>query len=291
MDETTRPWDGLQRRVSRIKRKPVSHRRALLCLPGNAVLFAATMGMASFAFGEAVGYTAGQFSVDPTGAASYRIPIQVPPGVRGMQPEVALLYNSRAGNSQVGVGWSLAGLSVISRCPKTRAQDGAPGGVHFDPDDRFCLDGQRLMVLGGAVYGAANNRYRTEIESFQEVQSEGVAGSGPLSFSVRDKSGLRREYGGSADARLSAVDGSVCLWLLRRITDKFGNFIQYSYNTSDTEYTLTEISYGNGHGTTLARVVFTHENRPDTTSHFVAGKEITGTRRLSGITTDRKSVV
>src|SRR5882724_13333190 len=81
------------------------------------------------------GATPGSFRVTETGAAEYRIPIQVPPGVAGMEPKLALLYNSQAGNGLVGVGWSLEGLSSITRCPRTIAQDGARGAINYDMND------------------------------------------------------------------------------------------------------------------------------------------------------------
>lgn len=232
----------------------------------------------------AVGYTTGQFAVDPTGAATYRIPIQVPPGVRGLQPELALLYHSRAGNGQLGMGWSLAGLSAITRCPRSIAQDGAIGGVHFDTDDRFCLDGQRLVMIGSGRYGSAGS-YRTEIESFQDIQSQGAAGNGPQNFVVRDRSGLRREYGTTTDSRPLAMNGAARLWLLASITDRYGNFIHYRYDNPGGEPTVVEIVYGNGRGSTLAKVAFNYQSRPDRVSRYLAGEEFASNQRLVQINT------
>jgi hypothetical protein len=70
-----------------------------------------------------VGSTAGGFSVNQ-GTANYTIPITVPPGIAGMQPKLTINYNSNASNGQLGLDFSLSGLSVIHRCAKTIVTDG-----------------------------------------------------------------------------------------------------------------------------------------------------------------------
>jgi hypothetical protein len=100
-----------------------------------------------------------------------------------------------------GVGWSLAGLPTVSRCPQTLAQDGAIGHVAFDANDRFCLDGQRLVAISG-TYGADGTEYRTEVDGFSKVISRGSAGTGPAWFEVRTKSGQILEFGNTADAKV-----------------------------------------------------------------------------------------
>ena len=57
---------------------------------------------------EVVGATAGKIDVGSSGEATYTIPISVPKGTVGMQPKIALRYNSMTGNNVMGVGWSIA---------------------------------------------------------------------------------------------------------------------------------------------------------------------------------------
>jgi Salmonella virulence plasmid 65kDa B protein len=96
------------------------------------------------------GRTAGQFSVTPTGAASYNIPLWTPPGARGIEPHLALHYTSGGPDGPMGPGWALTGLSAIMRCDKTWAStNGAPAGVTLATTDDFCLDGNRLRLTSG----------------------------------------------------------------------------------------------------------------------------------------------
>ncbi|MBE2285967.1 MAG: hypothetical protein IAE77_21095 [Prosthecobacter sp.] len=105
------------------------------------------------------GYTPVETGVSDTGAAQISIPIVVAPGTAGMQPKLSINYSSQGGNGPLGVGFSLSGLSTISRVGRTVAQDGVKGGVNFDANDRFALDGQRLIAINGAD-GADATEYR-----------------------------------------------------------------------------------------------------------------------------------
>jgi len=60
---------------------------------------------------------------------------------------LALAYNSRAGDGPPGVGWSLAGTSTITQCPRTQAQHGQTEWLLFDGSGTWCLDGNRLLLV------------------------------------------------------------------------------------------------------------------------------------------------
>lgn len=89
----------------------------------------------------------GELGVSNGGAATYSIPLVVPPGSAGLQPSLSLNYSGSTQNGLLGVGWSIGGLSSITRCAKTIAQDGVNDRVSFTTSDRLCLDGQRLVLV------------------------------------------------------------------------------------------------------------------------------------------------
>jgi hypothetical protein len=177
----------------------------------------------------AVGRTAGVAEVSASGEARYSIPIFAPPGTRGMTPQLAFVYGSRGSGTLMGAGWTIAGLSSIYRCDKTFAQDGVPVNVLNVATDRFCRDGQQLKLAAG-VYGQPGAEYRTEIESFVRIVSNGTAGNGPASFTVEQNDGLVYDYGTRVDSRIEAQgQPTVRTWALTTIRDRAGNRIEFDY--------------------------------------------------------------
>jgi len=246
-------------------------------------------------FIQSVGATPGQFQVDDSGGANYTIPLQVPPGTAGMQPELSLTFNSRTGNGLLGVGWSLGGLSTITRCPQTLAEDNAVGTVQFDINDRFCLDGERLIAISGA-YGSNGTEYRTERESFTRVISYGTAGSGPAWFKVWTKSGQVMEYGNTSDSFIEAnTQGGTprveaLVWAVDRIEDRVGNYLMVDYNedTVNGVYRPSAIRYTANNTAGLAasqKVTFSYQARPDQIDKYLGGSRLRRTQRLTAINT------
>ncbi|MBN1187275.1 MAG: VCBS repeat-containing protein [Bacteroidales bacterium] len=240
--------------------------------------------------GGVVGSINGQFSVTPTGGASYTMPITVSPGTAGMTPELAITYNSQGGDGLLGIGFGLSGLSLITRCPSTYFHDGKIDGVDFDADDRFMLDGQRLMVDAGFTYGAENATYRTESNSFSKIVSGGMEGLGPETFIVYTKSGLKKYYGYSTDSQLKLASGDgVMFWLLTKIEDTKGNTIEYEYDKEDQiyfEFRIKSIKYTSNSSLGLSaynKVVFTYADRPDTLQSYIYGVKSMITKILTKI--------
>jgi hypothetical protein len=232
----------------------------------------------------------GGMSVSESGAATYTLPVSVVPGTSGMEPRLAFTYSSQAGNGMLGLGWNLSGLSFITRCPRTMAQDGVRGAVDFTASDRFCLDGQRLMLVSG-TYGADGAVYRTEQESFNKIVSYGTAGSGPAWFKVWTKSGLTLEYGNTPDSRIEAQGkASVRTWAMNKTSDAKGNYLAFSYieDTVNGDFSPSRIDYSGNAATGLATaqsVQFVYEPRSDVQPLYMAGSLIKATARLKTVAT------
>ncbi len=220
--------------------------------------------------------TAGQFAVSPSGAATYNIPVQIPPGIAGMEPRLSLNYNSQGGNGLLGIGWSLGGLSSITRCAQTKSQDGKRGAISLSTNDRFCLDGQRLMLIAGS-YGTANSEYRTEIESFSRITYSGT------NFTVQSKAGLTMLFAPVL------TKTAVITWGLSKITDVAGNYLAVSYNIDSTnnQFQPSRIDYtGNSSQQPTNSVQFTYDStRLDAVPMYLAGVQMKSTQRLAKVAT------
>ncbi len=244
----------------------------------------------------AVGRTPGAAWVTPGGAAAYSVPLELPPGTAGLTPTLSLEYRHDQPGGLLGAGWSIGGLSAISRCGRTVAQDGVSAPVEYSMQDRFCLDGRRLVAVNGVAYGAAGSEYRTEVESFARIRAHGSAGAGPQHFVVELQDGLVREYGATPDSRIDA-GGRLVLgaatprtWALSRIRDRAGNVVDFQYVEEPTlgSYRIAALRYGGNPslGTASAFAVqFVWESRPSSEIDlaYVAGTPIRQVVRLDRI--------
>lgn len=220
-----------------------------------------------------VGATPLNIQINEGGAATCQIPIEVPPGSGGMAPSIFVNYNSQSAFGLLGIGWHLSGISSITRIPRTLHHDGITGGVSLDADDRFALDGNRLIMVAGSVYGEDGGEYRTELNTFVKIISyTSNISNGPDSFLVYTKSGLLMRYGTSSDSRIEAQGKPQSLtWQLKEVTDLSGNSMSFSYyeNNSKGEFYPQQISYG---GNTIQ---FYYESDPQLeNTYYIGGAEI-----------------
>lgn len=91
----------------------------------------------------------GVFDVSQAGAATYSYAINSPQGVGGMNPNIAITYNSQSGNGIVGWGCSISGISAITRGMQTIFHDGVAVGIKHTNDDIYYVDGVRLRFVPG----------------------------------------------------------------------------------------------------------------------------------------------
>lgn len=194
-----------------------------------------------------VGAIGGNLDVSSLGGAVYSIPIEVPAGINGMQPNLAITYNSQGGNGLLGWCWDLSGLSSITRTGKTLYHDNVMGGVTLDDEnDRFLLDGQRLIEV--ADYGT-QIEYRTEQDGMARIMAY-MNESDPSvidRFIIWQSDGTILEYGCTGDSRIEPQNESAhaLCWLLNKVSDRDGNSIIYNYDElqSSGEFYLKSIDY------------------------------------------------
>lgn len=231
--------------------------------------------------GAIVGSIPGSASVSPSGAAAYQIPIEVPVGINGMQPQISVVYNSQGGFGALGQGWDIAGVSAITRGGKSIYYDNQNNTVKFDNTDALYLDGQRLIYLSGGTGNLTSGAmYATEEENYARIVFNGS------SFTLTTVDGKTMEYGVTTNSRLSNVAGGnqVLGWKLNKMTDTYGNSVTYTY-TSYGQY-LSLIAYA---GQTV-EFAYNHTMQVAKKS-YISSFLISQTKLLTSITTKSGSTV
>ncbi len=231
-----------------------------------------------------------------TGTGNFSVPIALPPGRNGFQPELNLVYSTGNGNGPFGLGWNLS-VPGVSR----KTSQGVPRYRDYSPAlkerDTFILSGaEDLVPVPGGSEGATRYRPRTE-GLFARIEHH--HGPGEDYWLVRSKDGLVSTYGtprpeeagpdwGDPAVIADPTDRSkIFAWKLTRTQDPFGNRIEYEYERDagddgphhwDQIY-LKRIRYVDYEDQTgaerfLVSVTFDYEGREDAFSDHRAGFEI-----------------
>lgn len=215
-----------------------------------------------------------KFAANPvTGTGSMSVPIATSPGRSGFGPQLALSYDSGAGNGPFGFGWSLS-LPSITR----KTERGLPQYIDAQESDVFILSGAEDLVplliqdgqgkwtreklpvrtVGGVTYQV--DRYRPRIEGlFARIERWTNTGDATDVFwrSI-SKDNITTWYGKTAESRVAdpANANRIFSWLICQSHDDKGNVIAYGYKAEDSARIFED-----GAGSSLAKA---HErNRSD----------------------------
>ena len=168
----------------------------------------------------------------PTGGKTYEVPIKIGPGMNGHQPNLALAYNSQQGNSVLGMGWSVSGLSQISRCGNNLYYDNKTKGISMDNGDGFILDGVRLIKTN-----TYSNYVLFETEQ-GNIKAKGyISGNVLTYFDVFYPDGSKAQYGFTSNTLNKLA------YPLVSLMDMDGNAINYSYTFINGHYNIDKVSF------------------------------------------------
>lgn len=236
--------------------------------------------------------------VNPDGSFSHSIPIELPAGRNGVQPKLALTYNSNNGNGMLGMGWSLSGLPAITRMNYGNGFNYGKAGF---PADTYVGPEGRLIELGSGT-----GVYHTEAETWSRYEATGNCGNGPCSWKVTDRNGLLYHYGLTTNSRIVAKDadnndihsGAVRVWALERVEDLNGNYYTVTYKKhagwfyDHGQYYPEKIDYtvgGNSSKNYAVSFFYDETSRPDKEISYAQSAYVKTNWRLSKIAVDYES--
>ena len=246
-----------------------------------------------------------------TGTGNFSVPIAVPPGRNGFQPELTLGYSSGNGNGTFGMGWAL-GIPGVTR----KTSRGIP--VYSDEQDIFILSGSEDLVPVTSTSSVTETI--THSKTYYRPRTEGLfariihhkKSTGEDYWEVRSKNGLISFYGApnAFDSAQSSSANSCVIanpenrkaifgWCLSKTVDPFGNEIIYEYERDfdfaqspsnphiyDQLY-LSSIKYAQymdgDEKKYVCEVRLNYEERPDSFSSYRQGFEMRTTKRCATI--------
>jgi len=223
------------------------------------------------------GRTPSGIDVSASGASIFNVPFSLPPGIGKNIPGLGLSYNAQSGNGIAGYGWSISGVSAITRLSTTAFHDNRIDGVNLDANDRFALDGQRLLLKSG-TYGSDGAEYQTESYSNVRIFSRGTSTYGPQYFEVWYPDGSKAYYGVDYNSRTPME------YAISYSESPVGARISYSYFQSDNTIYLSQVLYGAmGTSSAINAINFQYSYANRTEHGYVGGQAVFRDRILTSV--------
>lgn len=205
----------------------------------------------------------------PSGAKSYTVPIKAYAVEGSFSPQLSLNYNSLSGNGILGKGWSIGGLSAITRGNKSVYFDGMTDGMHMNKSDAFYLDGLRLIQISSA---SGSYTYETEQGNIKVVGY--YSGDVMKYFKVYYPNGNHAVFGYTSNNINQPV------YPVTSMSDLRGKSISYTYTSTNPAgiYHISQIQY-NG-----TNILFNYSSsRPDPIRYYCHGNSYNEDQLLSSI--------
>lgn len=189
-----------------------------------------------------------KFAANPvTGTGSMTMPIATSPGRSGFGPQLALSYDSGAGNGPFGLGWSLSLLSITRKTdkslPRYRDADDSDVFILTSAEDLVPVivenDGRWERQISDSPPGEPDytiERYRPRIEGlFARIERWTSRVSGAVHWRSITRDNITTIYGSRPDARIAdpSASSQVFSWLICESYDDKGNAILYLYKPED----------------------------------------------------------
>ncbi|EIJ33096.1 SpvB/TcaC N-terminal domain-containing protein [Thiothrix nivea] len=182
-----------------------------------------------------------KFAANPvTGTGSLSVPIATSPGRNGFGPQLALSYDSGAGNGIFGLGWNLALPSITRRTDK-----GLPQYRDGENSDSFILSGSEdLVPLNSLSSREVDSEtyqvrlYRPRVEGlFARIECWTRNRDGDVHWRSFSKDNILSIYGRDTGSRITdPADGTRTFsWLLSETRDDKGNAVLYDYKAENTD--------------------------------------------------------
>lgn len=173
------------------------------------------------------------------GDGTLDFPITIPSGRNGLQPNISVSYNNNGTSGIAGYGWDVQ-IPYITVDTKF----GVPEYNMTKETESYLLNGEELQLKNGNNLYIPHRSFTTidrindavfypKIEgSFSKIERKG---NNPTNYYwiISDKSGTKYYYGNTAAGRFTSGtnSGTIAKWMLERVEDKNGNYMQYSYIT------------------------------------------------------------